>query len=82
MARIYIGTSGWHYASWRGPFFPEDLILKHQLLYYASQFHTAELNGVFYRKPTREAVKGWYEQTGKGVKIHHTLEALIGVMCE
>jgi uncharacterized protein YecE (DUF72 family) len=65
MARIYIGTSGWHYASWRGPFFPEELILKHQLLYYASQFRTAELNGVFYRTPTREAVKGWYEQTGK-----------------
>jgi uncharacterized protein YecE (DUF72 family) len=65
MARIYIGTSGWHYASWRGPFFPKELMLKHQLLYYASQFRTAELNGVFYRTPTREAVKGWYEQTGK-----------------
>src|ERR1700686_1381353 len=26
---------------------------------------TAELNGVFYRTPTPEAVKGWREQTGK-----------------
>src|SRR6266576_380552 len=45
MARILIGTSGWHYDSWRGPFFPKGLPLKNQLQYYASQFPTAELNG-------------------------------------
>src|SRR3954453_20545361 len=65
MARVLIGTSGWHYDSWRGPFFPAGLMIKHQLQYYASQFGTAELNGVFYRTPTPEAVKGWREQTGK-----------------
>lgn len=52
MARVLIGTSGWHYPSWRGPFFPEGLPLKRQLDYYASQFRTTELNGVFYRAPT------------------------------
>ena len=25
MARVLIGTSGWHYDSWRGPFFPKGL---------------------------------------------------------
>ena len=65
MARILIGTSGWHYDSWRGPFFPEGLPLKSQLQYYASQFPTTELNGVFYRTPTPEAVKSWRDQTGK-----------------
>jgi uncharacterized protein YecE (DUF72 family) len=65
MARVYIGTSGWHYDSWRGPFFPKRLPLKYQLEYYASQFGSAELNGVFYRTPTPEAVKSWREQTGK-----------------
>jgi uncharacterized protein YecE (DUF72 family) len=64
MARILIGTSGWHYDSWRGPFFPNRLPMKHQLQYYASQFSTAELNGVFYRTPTREAVQNWRKQTG------------------
>lgn len=48
MARVLIGTSGWHYASWRGPFFPEGVTLKQQLSYYAGQFDTTELNGVFY----------------------------------
>lgn len=65
MARILIGTSGWHYDSWRGPFFPKGLPLKYQLQYYASQFQTTELNGVFYRTPTNDAVKSWRAQTGK-----------------
>jgi uncharacterized protein YecE (DUF72 family) len=65
MSRILIGTSGWHYDSWRGPFFPKGLPLKSQLQFYASQFPTAELNGVFYRTPTPEAVKSWRDQTGR-----------------
>ncbi len=48
-----------------GPFFPKGLLLKHQLQYYASQFDTTELNGVFYRTPTPEAVEGWREQSGR-----------------
>ena len=65
MARVLIGTSGWHYDSWRGRFYPEGLPIKAQLQYYASQFEAAELNGVFYRTPTPDAVKSWKEQTGK-----------------
>lgn len=63
MRMVHIGTSGWHYASWRGPFFPKELMVKHQLRYYATQFDTAELNGVFYRTPTLEAVRGWRHGT-------------------
>jgi uncharacterized protein YecE (DUF72 family) len=63
MAQLRIGTSGWSYASWRGPFFPDGLMVKHQLRYYATQFDTAELNAPFYRTPTLEAVHGWREQT-------------------
>lgn len=63
MARIMIGTSGWHYASWRGPFFPKELMVKHQLRYYATQFSTTELNGVFYRTPSTTAVADWRDTT-------------------
>ena len=59
MATIRIGTSGWNYASWRGPFFPSGLMVKHQFSYYASQFETTELNGVFYRTPSMRAVESW-----------------------
>jgi uncharacterized protein YecE (DUF72 family) len=64
MARVRIGTSGWHYDSWRGPFFPERLPIKAQLQYYASQFDSVELNGVFYRTPTENSVQAWKAETG------------------
>src|SRR4029079_4832045 len=66
MPRVLIGTSGWHYESWRGPFFPKGLPLKKQLDYYSGQFETAELNGGFYRHPSLDAVRSWHDQTGDG----------------
>ena len=63
MARVLIGTSGWHYDSWRGPFFPPNLMAKHQLQYYATQFSTTELNGVFYRTPSKLTVANWRDTT-------------------
>jgi len=62
-SRIIVGTSGWSYRSWRGPFFPSEVMIRHHLAYYATQFITAELNGVFYRTPTLDAVRGWRDQT-------------------
>lgn len=62
-SRIFIGTSGWSYGSWRGPFFPREVMVKHHLAYYATQFISAELNGVFYRTPSLEAVRSWRDQT-------------------
>jgi uncharacterized protein YecE (DUF72 family) len=61
--RIFIGTSGWSYASWRGPFFPREVMVKHHLAYFATQFITAELNGVFYRTPSLAAVRDWRART-------------------
>ena len=65
MARILIGTSGWSYRSWRGPFFPMRLPAKRHLEYYASRFETTELNGVFYRTPTPEVVGRWHDETSQ-----------------
>jgi uncharacterized protein YecE (DUF72 family) len=63
MSKVWIGTSGWHYDSWRGRFFPKDLRAKDHLRFYAGHFATTELNGVFYRTPTEEAVRGWRDGT-------------------
>jgi uncharacterized protein YecE (DUF72 family) len=62
-SKILVGTSGWSYRSWRGPFFPAELPARSHLEYYAERFPTTELNGVFYRTPTVEAVRGWAERT-------------------
>ncbi len=63
MSAVSIGTSGWHYDSWRGPFFPREVPKREHLAFYARAFQTTELNGVFYRTPSLEAVRGWFEQT-------------------
>lgn len=63
MTQIRIGTSGWHYKSWWGPFFPDGVRKKDALCYYGSQFNATELNAPFYRTPSLEAVAGWKEQT-------------------
>ena len=41
---IHIGTSGWHYEHWRGPFYPEHLTKEGFLRFYKNQFHTVEIN--------------------------------------
>ncbi len=63
MAKVWIGTSGWTYDGWRGPFYPEDVPKKRWLEWYSGQFATTEINGSFYRTPSLEAVEAWREQT-------------------
>jgi uncharacterized protein YecE (DUF72 family) len=63
IGEVRIGTSGWHYDSWFGPFFPEGTRKRDALRYYASRFSATELNAPFYRTPTLEAVQGWLGQT-------------------
>jgi uncharacterized protein YecE (DUF72 family) len=60
---VRIGTSGWHYASWRGPFYPETVKPKDFLAFYVTRFGTAELNNPFYRLPTEAAVACWRDAT-------------------
>lgn len=61
--QIAIGTSGWTYDGWRGPFYPETVPKAQWLAHYASVFSTAEINGSFYRTPSLEAVRCWRDQT-------------------
>jgi uncharacterized protein YecE (DUF72 family) len=63
MTKIWIGTSGWTYDGWRGPFYPEGVAKKRWLEWYGTQFKTTEVNGSFYRTPSIEAVEAWREQT-------------------
>jgi uncharacterized protein YecE (DUF72 family) len=61
-----VGTSGWHYKSWHGPFYPQSLKIKDFLIHYAGCFDTAEINNSFYRLPTEQAVKVWRESVPEG----------------
>ncbi len=61
--QYYIGTSGWHYDDWRGRFYPEKLPRNKWLEFYAQRFPTVELNNSFYRLPSENALKGWYNSS-------------------
>jgi uncharacterized protein YecE (DUF72 family) len=60
---IRIGTSGFHYKHWCGPFYPEKFPSKKMLAHYLQHFNTVELNNSFYRLPTEEAFAAWRDNT-------------------
>ncbi|HKJ23000.1 MAG TPA: DUF72 domain-containing protein [Gammaproteobacteria bacterium] len=62
-AQIHIGTSGWHYAHWRGAFYPRELDTGRWLSYYAERLHCTEINNSFYRLPQPAALTRWVEDT-------------------
>jgi uncharacterized protein YecE (DUF72 family) len=66
MNRIWIGCSGWQYASWRGVLYPKGCPQRRWLERYAEEFETVEINNTFYRLPKREAVQGWVEHAPPG----------------
>ena len=62
---VHIGTSGWHYKHWRGPFYPEKLPASRMLEFYTRHFDTVELNNTFYRLPLESGLEIWRESTPK-----------------
>lgn len=56
---IHIGTSGWHYNHWKGPFYPAKLPQTEMLSYYARHFQAVEINNSFYRLPGKETFAEW-----------------------
>ena len=79
--RVYLGTSGFAYDEWRGPFYPEGTKREGMLAYYAGRFPTVEINYTFRRHPSERTLAAWREQTPEGFlfalkahqRITHTL---------
>ena len=65
-APVHVGTSGWHYGHWRGPFYPDNLSADRFLAYYAARFHTVEINNSFYRLPSERALAAWRDTAPPG----------------
>jgi uncharacterized protein YecE (DUF72 family) len=56
---LYVGTSGFSYKEWKGPFYPGELPEKRMLSYYADHFMTVEINNTFYRMPSVSVLETW-----------------------
>jgi uncharacterized protein YecE (DUF72 family) len=75
--QVLIGTSGWGYDEWVGPFYPKNLKKKEYLAYYSEIFSTNEINTTFYNIPSNRVVSNWVKNTPKdflfSVKLPRTI---------
>ena len=60
---ILLGTSAFTAAGWPGTFYPADMPPKDFLSFYATRFHTVEVDSTYYRTPSVSTVKGWAART-------------------
>ena len=66
MGKLWVGTSGYNYAEWKGSFYPEDLPASKMLGYYSERFSTVEINYSFYRLPSEKVIGNWAETAPEG----------------
>lgn len=57
-----VGTSGFSYKEWVGPFYPEKTRPADMLAWYAGQLPSVEVNNTFYRNPKTEVMAAWAEE--------------------
>jgi uncharacterized protein YecE (DUF72 family) len=64
--KVLVGTSGYAFKEWKGPFYPEDVDGDGMLGFYASRFPTVEINNTFYRLPKESVLLSWGAQVPDG----------------
>src|ERR1700689_2767323 len=60
---IHLGTSAFTAAGWEGSFYPAGMKPADFLTYYATKFHSVEVDSTFYRTPSASTVTGWARKT-------------------
>jgi uncharacterized protein YecE (DUF72 family) len=64
--QIRIGTSGWSYDHWVGPFYPDGLPTGGRLAYYARYLNSTEINNSFYHLPEPGILETWRDAVPEG----------------
>jgi uncharacterized protein YecE (DUF72 family) len=65
-APIRLGTQGWNYDAWAGPFYPDGTRAVDFLAVYSRAFDTVEVDSTFYAVPPSRTIRGWAERTPPG----------------
>lgn len=60
---IRLGTSGWSYKDWIGPFYPAGTTAARYLAIYTQFFDTVEIDATFYATPSLRMIDAWRERT-------------------
>lgn len=66
---IYVGTSGYSYKDWVGPFYPPGTKQKDMLPYYARRFPCVEINATYYNIFSDKTFAGMAERTPHGFRF-------------
>ncbi|HEX6573411.1 MAG TPA: DUF72 domain-containing protein [Gemmatimonadaceae bacterium] len=61
--RIHLGTQGWNYDAWVGPFFPVNTRPADFLNVYSRAFSSVEVDSTFYGVPAPTTFQSWYDKT-------------------
>ena len=64
--RLLLGTQGFSFDDWVGPFYPVGTDKKRYLEEYARHFPTVEIDATFYATPRESVVAGWRQRTPEG----------------
>lgn len=66
---FFVGTSGFAYKEWIGPFYPPGTKSSAMLGHYATAFNSVEINYTFRRSPTPSMMEGWSKATGENFRF-------------
>jgi uncharacterized protein YecE (DUF72 family) len=74
---IRIGTQGWNYPGWVGPFYPAGTRAEDYLRLYARAFATVEVDSTFYAVPPEKVVHSWATKVPDGFRFALKLPRII-----
>lgn len=66
---VYVGTSGYSYQDWVGPFYPQGTASGAFLGYYARHFPAVEIDYTYYRMPQATTLAGMAQRTPAGFRF-------------
>ena len=67
--RIFAGTSGWAYPTWRPGFYPKEVAARRFLEHYGERLNSVEVNYTFRTLPDVAQLQGWLAATPKGFRF-------------
>lgn len=67
--RVFAGTSGWAYNTWKPGFYPADVPARRFLQHYSTRLTTVEVNYTFRALPTAPQLAGWLAAAQPGFRF-------------
>lgn len=74
---LYLGTQGFSFDDWVGPFYPPGTPKSAFLETYSNTFRTVEIDSTFYGTPRHATVEGWRDRTPEGFAFSAKFPKLI-----